>query len=76
MSKRTGNPRGRPPAPPAVPGCLLGKRRETGCIGESCRRCGWNVAEHKRRVKTMRTEGLTEGPDGLKRLIVRRGDNG
>lgn len=55
----------------AMPGCTLGKMRASGCIGSTCDGCGWNQDEIAHRNKLLARNGLTEGPDGLRRLIIR-----
>lgn len=48
-------------------------RNLTNCDGEHCAGCGFELNEANRRKALIETEGLTE-IDGLKRLIIRRGE--
>ena len=36
------------------------------CYAAQCNRCGWNAAEHERRINTE----LVTGPDGLRHFLV------
>lgn len=55
----------------AMPGCTLGTMRASGCVGHTCDGCGWDADEIARRNKLLARYGLTKGPDGLSRLIIR-----
>jgi hypothetical protein len=39
----------------------------------NCYRCGWNPKVVEARNRMIKENGLTQGPDGVSRLIIRRG---
>lgn len=48
----------------------------TACFCEDSRcsiKCGWNPRGAKARSKEIRTKGLTERGDGVRRLVVKKG---
>ena len=54
--------------------------RSPHCKGNTCDNCGWNSEIAEARNADLAANGLTMGPDGLRRLIIRRevkvyGDN-
>jgi hypothetical protein len=52
--------------------CLLG--REARCdSSRTCYRCGWNPEVAEARNRMIKENGLTQGPDGVRRLIIRKG---
>ena len=50
--------------------CLL---EEPACDGK-CAGCGWDPEEAERRKKELAEKGLTLCEDGLRRLIIKRGE--
>ena len=52
--------------------CCLEHRSGKGCNGAQCKNCGWNAAERARRERLLLKQGLTLGPDGLLRLVIKR----
>lgn len=56
-----------------VDNCLIQDcRASKTCNGHSCKGCGWNPEENRRRRRQMEIRGLTTGSDGLRRLVLRR----
>lgn len=55
--------------------CLLGIDPATSpkCNPSECRTCGWEAAEAERRTEYRKKYGLTLCGDGLRRLIIRKG---
>lgn len=65
-------------AVPAPNGCTLAptaRSDKSGCSSANCRACGFNAEEKERRKAKIRAGAMEIGPDGLKRLIIRRGDD-
>lgn len=54
------------------PDCLLGKEKNVERC-KKCGSCGWNRKVEKARNAEIAANGLTEGPDGIRRLIIRKG---
>lgn len=42
---------------------------------EACRICGWNPEVVKERNAEIKAKGLTRGPDGLRRLVIKKEDD-
>jgi hypothetical protein len=52
--------------------CLLGEHvNSLRC--KNCGSCGWNPKAAAARNAEIAANGLTEGPDGVRRLIIRKG---
>lgn len=52
--------------------CLL-PAEASRCTGRGCDRCGWNPDVAKGRSAKIAANGMTTGPDGVRRLIIRKG---
>ena len=52
--------------------CLLGKDRTSQHCRGACGTCGWNPDIAKARSEEIATNGLAVGPNGVRRLIVRK----
>ena len=53
--------------------CLLGKAGTSHHCKGACGTCGWNPEVEKARNAQIAANGLTTGPDGVRRLIIRKG---
>lgn len=53
--------------------CLLGKDGTSHHCQGVCGGCGWNPKVAKARNAEIAANGLTMGPDGVRRLIIRKG---
>lgn len=59
-----------------APNCLLRQIGASRCevrTTETCPRCGWDTEVLKERNAEIEANGLTLCPDGLHRLIIRKG---
>lgn len=54
--------------------CILGEAVNYNC-DHACGGCGWNAKVAESRIKEIEAGGLTMGPDGVQRLIVRKGED-
>lgn len=52
--------------------CTLGKDCTSRFCKGACGSCGWNAKVTKARNAQIAANGLTEGPDGVRRLIIRK----
>lgn len=52
--------------------CLL-PAESSRCTGKGCNGCGWSPEVAKARDEVIAAGGMTQGPDGVRRLIVRKG---
>ena len=55
--------------------CLLGKGGTSPHCRNHCGRCGWNPKIAEARSAQIAANGLTQGPDGLRRLVIRKEDD-
>lgn len=52
--------------------CMLDFRARE-CNTAACSICGWNPEVDQARRQLIETNGLTQGEDGLRRLIIQKG---
>ena len=52
--------------------CLLGKTGTSPHCRHACSSCGWSPEVEEARNAEIAANGLTTGPDGLRRLIIRK----
>lgn len=45
-------------------------RREKRCKCKGCKGCGWEKSERDQRAEYLKKHGLTQGKDGLYRLVM------
>ena len=55
------------------PDCKLGKEVSPKYCRGVCSRCGWDPEVEAARNAEIEANGLTKGPDGIRRLIIRKG---